>query len=960
MPHSVPLSHSFRMNHESNSGSMHESRAPLLRNGLGMTQQRLKAPVKRRFLGFGFLPLWSECVPLSGPDRLHGPPDWGAVGVNVVAGLIMGLREALGGVISASMIFSSTDVPEISSMLQFGISMTLYTMTVGILWYAFFGRLQYGYGTQQDLICILQAQLAVKVANRLQLAGAVEKIPATVFATICLSAVLTGIVSIVVGKLAWGTAMLMIPKPVVSGFLGGIGVVVMQAGLNTASSVKFHHLWPDTGWSDFCSSQDRLWQVGCMFGHAAFIILGPMLLHTCLRTKRHPARKLAVTRYAGLICQLLPLVLFYAVVHAYSVSMGTLEDRGWTFPANKNHGSIGPLGLWTTYKPADVDVDTVLHVLCSDTTVALVAMAILCTMLGALAITGRFGSGPDGDPAPYDLLDFNAELTTVGAASVFLGLTGGNLIFHKFAVMQLREDGGTHRIAVLTIALVAGALLLFDLPVGSYVPKWFLGGLFVNTGWSFLNKTLLSYRTLAGFDWRGLRLVSPQYGISTCCVCTALFYSPTVAILAAIALSVLLYLIDGISASPVSNVVDGSVVVSRTKRPWWEMQALIHEGDRIRLLYMQGLLFFGSTFRLTSNLTAAAASDRIQFIILSFARVTLVDPSAADNLRRECEKMRRRGCHVIFCRMNEQVFATLRAAGVVWAVPEKYLDRVRQLGWRCVEPTPVQSRGVDGKPPGHAYASVLNAYTPLQKTRAHPFPNVGAGDAANEGAIDGAEHPDVFFHETDALDYCNSRVVGKFCYEVPSPGLALEGYMTDYLFATLNPGSRLSERAFEMMNDLPSGVMAQLRPCCDVHDQLPPGFSLTDELPTMERALCFILKGALSLVQVIPVVDQTQARPRSTTFTFRAGKRLLVRYPPGHVAGGATFFKFHQQQTDTSQKLIVSSHLNPPAEIWVLRYEGHGTGRGWKQMPDDLKGYLARMLCVQFSDVLNHANLKER
>ncbi|CAE7949855.1 YGR125W [Symbiodinium sp. KB8] len=96
--------------------------------------------------------------------------------------------------------------------------------------------------------------------------------------------------------------------------------------------------------------------------------------------------------------------------------------------------------------------------------------------------------------------------------------------------------------------------------------------------------------------------------------------------------------------------------------------------------------------------------------------------------------------------------------------------------------------------------------------------------------------------------------------------------------------------------------------------------------------------------------------------SFRKGKRLLARYPPGHVAGIETFFKFHRQRIDKQlePKLIVSSLMNPPAEVWILRYDEWQDQPGWKQMPDGLKGYLARMLCVQFADTLKHSNLKER
>jgi hypothetical protein len=75
---------------------------------------------------------------------------------------------------------------------------------------------------------------------------------------------------------------------------------------------------------------------------------------------------------------------------------------------------------------------------------------------------------------------------------------------------------------------------------------------------------------------------------------------------------------------------------------------------------------------------------------------------------------------------------------------------------------------------------------------------------------------------------------------------------------------------------------------------------------------------------------------------------------------GGSIFQDWIFSTCFSSIRIVSSLLGPPAEIWILRYDGWQEIPGWKQMPDALKGYLARMLCVQFADTLKHANLKER
>ena len=43
--------------------------------------------------------------------------------------------------------------------------------------------------------------------------------------------------------------------------------------------------------------------------------------------------------------------------------------------------------------------------------------------------------------------------------------------------------------------------------------------------------------------------------------------------------------------------------------------------------------------QLTSNLEAAAADSRIEFVILSYGRVPLIDPSAAENIKLAQDKM---------------------------------------------------------------------------------------------------------------------------------------------------------------------------------------------------------------------------------------------------------------------------------------------------------------------------------
>lgn len=748
-----------------------------------------------------------------------------------------------------------------------------------------------------------------------------------------------------------------------------------------------------------------------MFAMVACIRIGPGTLNRCF------PKSDVVRRLGGLVCQLLPLVFFYIVAIGLGVNLDYLHAHHWTYP--RRGAASGPLALWTTYSVDDVDWATVAAVL--PEMPSLILMSAMCTMMGVLAITDAFPSGPDGDPAPNENIDFDTELCIVGASSVLLGCTGGNLNFHKFSAIQLRLDGGSHRIAVVAIALFSGSLFWSGIPIGELVPRWFLAGLFMNTGVHFLKGTLLSYRSMPWVSWKGWNFPSPQYIIPMCTVGVAIFSSPGNAILSGLVLSIGLFLVNSSASSPVSNVVIGDSVVSRSKRPFWEMRVLRREGDRIVLLYLQGQLFFGSARKLVANLAAAAASDRVRFCILSFARVPGVDASAARHLKTAADRLKLRGCQVICCRMNQEVYRALSAAKLVVAPDLDLLNHLQNLRWKTV-PMPLKKRRPSmtlKRPQGlqrdysepsspvrlssggtwpPSFVAPLSSPKPhcrrspdvtpvvlvldLEKSANEPEVEQSpasftssAGDprsgrespASASGAQPIAVHgdlidkaskvrPDAFAHETDALDYCDEKIVGEFCY-AKTTNEEVYPYMIAYRLATRSPGQRLPEWAFEDMNNLPRGLMDQLREYCTVHANLPAWTKLTDDIH-VEGALCFILRGSLSIIQMLPIADGVSSiDPGVHGFSFRQGKRLINRYPPGHVAGKNGFFLQHSHQVidpDMTPKVIVSSKTCPPAEIWVLQPEQ------WEQLPMALKGPLTEMLCVQFADDEQHSRLQER
>jgi hypothetical protein len=218
--------------------------------------------------------------------------------------------------------------------------------------------------------------------------------------------------------------------------------------------------------------------------------------------------------------------------------------------------------------------------------------------------------------------------------------------------------------------------------------------------------------------------------------------------------------------------------------------------------------------------------------------------------------------------------------------------------------------------------------------------------------------PDAFCHETDALDHCDEEIVSQFCYADQQQLGSLEPYMRAYRGTVCGQGGlALPEWAFEDMNSLPRGLMNKLKPHCKIMSELSAWTKLSDDVD-LQGSLCFVLKGALSVIQIVPLPDDpTHIGSEVAGFSFRQGKRLLKRYPPGHVAGRDSFFLSYTGQIidpDLEPKITVSSKMGAPAEIWVLRPEK------WAAMDVELKGPLTEMVCVQFADDVQHSRMQER
>eukprot|EP00928_Gymnodinium_smaydae_P038966 TRINITY_DN26742_c0_g1_i1.p1 TRINITY_DN26742_c0_g1~~TRINITY_DN26742_c0_g1_i1.p1 ORF type:complete len:570 (+),score=52.49 TRINITY_DN26742_c0_g1_i1:263-1972(+) len=531
---------------------------------------------------------------------------------------------------------------------------------------------------------------------------------------------------------------------------------------------------------------------------------------------------------------------------------------------------------------------------------SLVLMSVLCTMTGVLGIAGKFPSGPDGDPAPDDVLDFDRELTTVGLGSIIIGLANGVVTFHRLgSSIQLRRDGGTHRIGVFSSAAFVGVFFFSSLPLGHYIPKWFLGGLFMGSGIALVEDALFSFRTLPlGGKCCGGRISFPslEYLVTLCCLVTSVFSSPFTAIAVGLLLCVALFLVQSSGLPPVAAVTDGRSTVSKTLRPTWELHVLREYGSTILVLYLQGQLFFGSGQALATEMVRCVqSSGKVRYCILSFAKVRAIDVSACDQLRSAIKKVQRTGCKVVCCRMDGIVFDALHAAQIVVS-PDRDLRDL--LEHDEVDDVSLTDEMLLDQPDNSLYRTTSESSVKSMGV-VRKFVRIGKIDN------------DSFDHETDALDYCGDHILAEFCYTRPTLAPHIVAYR-----AACTHGLRLSEAHFESMNGLPGGTLLRdLRPRVEVLTRLRSGHKLAND----GTSLYFILQGSLA------IVDEPRERAVGNVvmkgFGGRGGKRLRKRYPPGNIVGISTFFlKMTGQMLDDDlqSSIIVSSKFSQETELWVL------------------------------------------
>lgn len=438
---------------------------------------------------------------------------------------------------------------------------------------------------------------------------------------------LAGALQVGFSLLRLGSAASFVPRPVVAGFMDGIAILIVVSQFETL--LGFAHVAGDAAAAG----------AGFTFGALAIGLAVALLCWALARRwPRAPwavAGILAGTALYALCTSLLPGGAFGGLLGA--------PDATFAPPlvlAVRSYPQLVPLVL--AHAGSLVT-----------TAIVLALIGSLDALLSAVAVDTRLHTRHDS----------NRLLLGLGLANLASAAAGGLPVVTSSAIQLAGHDAGGHgRATGVICALVLLAIALVLGPLLAYVPVAATAGVMLVVAIGLLDQWSKSLAMQLRGGSRDRDAIFNLAIAGTVCVIT-IVYGFVVGIVVGVVLAAALF-VHEMNRSLVRSV--GSLATRGSRRIWPVAAgtALRASGDAVRIVELEGAVFFGTAQRCEGDLTRVARDAR--FLIVDVRRVTMIDASGAFVLDRLATRLQRRGARMVLAGIapRDRRARALRAYGV--------------------------------------------------------------------------------------------------------------------------------------------------------------------------------------------------------------------------------------------------------------------------------------------------------
>jgi sulfate permease, SulP family len=501
---------------------------------------------------------------------------------DVFAGLVTSIMSVAYGVSFAALIFA----PPLTPWIAYGIAATFITTTISAAIVAVRSFLPFAIAGPDGATAAVTASLVAALIERLIDAGMPDDLLAPVMIVLAIVTALTGILLCVLGLVRAGAAIRFVPYPVIGGFLGATGWLMVSGAVRVITD---HRL----GFATLQTLIEPHTLAKLAAGGAV-----AFALYLALRRTRSPFALPGIL-LAGIAAAHLAFVLT-------GVTLADARADGWMFRGPAAVGLTRTWDLtdlrmfpWRELPALSGDILAVMFV---------TAITMLLNTTGIEFVTRREA-------------DLQRELTTLGIANLGAAALGGYVSCISLSRTTVNyAAGGRGRLCGIVVAAVSALVLTADPGFLAYVPRYVLGGLLLYLGAQLIYGWLVdSARRISLVEYASLlaiALLIVQIGFIAGVLIGVIIGCATFAV----------------SASRVNAIkfsFDGSEYRSSLDRGPEELRILADHGREIQGMSLQSYLFFGSANRLYQQVKELFAQwPDIRFLIFDYRLVTGIDSSA--------------------------------------------------------------------------------------------------------------------------------------------------------------------------------------------------------------------------------------------------------------------------------------------------------------------------------------------
>ena len=502
---------------------------------------------------------------------------------DVLGGAAASVLTVTFGLSYALLIFAGPLAPDLS----YGVAATFISSAVLAATIALGSSLPIAIAGPESSTAAMTGILASSMVEHMAATNPAAPVLGPVIVTFALASVATGIVLCGFGVTRMGRAIRYVPYPVVGGFLGATGCLILLGAVRVITGQRLQ-----------LASLDRFANVITLSELAAACAMAVVLYLTWHRSR---------TPFG------LPVILIGGTIAAHvafrlvGVSSAEAQAIGWTFQPPPPAAFILPwspkeIGQYPWYTLPDL----------AGNLIAVIFVTATSTLFNTTGV----------EVAVQREANLERELNVAGIANMLSGAFGGytGCISISRTVLNFKS-GATGRLSGLTVAAISALMLVFAPMLLGYMPKFVLGGLLIYLAADTLHKWIVQSRR---------RLSVTEYLSLLAIIVIIVQWGFIAGILIGVVIGCTTFALSASRIDSIKYSFDGSEYRSSLDRSRDDQAVLSAHGGKIQGLNLQSYLFFGSANRLYQHVKALLARHpECRYLVFDFKLVTGIDSSAA-------------------------------------------------------------------------------------------------------------------------------------------------------------------------------------------------------------------------------------------------------------------------------------------------------------------------------------------